>query len=241
MRPWLSLALGALIGQWLAFSGTTSPAEVHALGVLALERHDYAEAARIWTRAVSLQPNNPTFHYLRGTALARLGHATSAVDAFHQTLLLEPSGGLARLARQGLAQLATSRDEPTGDATIPLEAARGVWIAHVTLNGGPTARFLVDTGASVTLVSPLLAKQLALVPQTGAAPTALHTVAGPTTGASTTLASVRLGAAEARNVPAVIHDPGIELDGILGNSFLGRFILTLDADRKLLHLRPGAR
>lgn len=240
MRPWLSLALGALIGQWLAFSGTTSPAEVHALGMLALERQDYAEAAKIWTRAVSLQPDNPTFHYLRGTALARLGHATSAVDAFQQTLLLEPSAGVARLASQGLAQL-TSGDRPAADVTIPLEASRGVWVALVTLNGGPTGRFLVDTGASVTLVSPRLARQLALSSQPDVAPTALHTVAGPTTGASTTLASIRLGEAEARNVPAVIHDPGIDLDGILGNSFLGRFVLTLDADRKLLHLRSPVR
>jgi clan AA aspartic protease (TIGR02281 family) len=240
MRPWLSLALGALIGQWLAFSGTTSPADVHALGMLALERQDYVEAARIWTRAVSLQPDNPTFHYLRGTALARLGDAASAVDAFRQALLLEPSAGVARLASQGLAQL-TRGDEPAADVTIPLEAARGVWIAQVTLNGGPTGRFLVDTGASVTLVSPRLAGQLALGSHAEATPTALHTVAGPTTGTSTTLASIRIGGAEARNVPAVIHDPGIELDGILGNSFLGRFVLTLDADRRLLHLRSPVR
>ena len=37
--------------------------------------------------------------------------------------------------------------------------------------------------------------------------------------------------------PAVVHDPGLELDGILGNSFLGRFVVTLDADRRLLHLK----
>jgi clan AA aspartic protease (TIGR02281 family) len=240
MRPWLSLALGALIGQWLAFSGTTSPAEVHALGMFALERHDYAEAARMWSRAVSLQPDNPTFHYLRGTALARLGHAASAGDAFQQTLLLDPSAGVARLASQGLAQL-TRGDQPATDVTVPLEAAHGVWIARVTLNGGATGRFLVDTGASITLVSPQLARQLALRSHPEAVPTALHTVAGPATAASTTLASIRLGGAEARNVPAVIHDPGIELDGILGNSFLGRFVLTLDADRKLLHLRSPVR
>ena len=239
MRRWMSLALGILIGQWLAFSGTTSPAEVHALGLLALERHDYAEAARIWSRAVSLQPDNPTFHYMRATALARLGHATSAVDAYQQTLLLEPSQRLAQLATEGLARLAGGARKAGGEAIVPIQASRGVWIAHVTLNDRQTARFLVDTGASVTLLSPALAKLLSLRPYTGGPTTALQTVAGQTSGASVVISSIRLGDAEARDVPGVIHEPGFEVDGILGNSFLSRFLITLDADRHLLHLRPA--
>ena len=109
MRRWLTLAIGTLIGQWLAFSGTTSPAEMHTLGLVAFARHDYAEAARMWSRAVSLQPDNPTFHYLRATALARLGHASSAADAYQLTLLHEPPEPLAKLAIDGRARLATAR------------------------------------------------------------------------------------------------------------------------------------
>jgi clan AA aspartic protease (TIGR02281 family) len=240
MRRWMSLALGVLIGQWLAFSGTTSPADVHALGVLALERHDYAEAARIWSRAVSLQPDNPTFHYMRATALARLGHATSAVDAYQQALLLDPSKGLARLANEGLANLAGGVRKAGSESIIPIQALRGVWTAYATLNDRQTARFLVDTGASVTLISPALAKLLSLRPHAGAPTTALQTVAGQTMGVSIVLASIRLGDVEARDVPGVIHDPGFDVDGILGNSFLGRFLVTLDSDRHQLHLRPAA-
>jgi clan AA aspartic protease (TIGR02281 family) len=241
MRGWLSLAIGTLIGQWLAFSGTTSPAEMHSLGLVAFARHDFAEAARMWSRAVSLQPDNPTFHYLRATALARLGHASSAADAYQLALLHEPPEPLAKLASDGLARLASARPGAGGarpEATVPLEASRGVWIARVTVNGSHTARFLVDTGASVTLVAPPFATTLGLAALPGTATTALQTVAGPTSGVSTVLASVRLGVAEARDVPAVVHDPGLDLDGILGNSFLGRFVVTLDADRRLLHLRP---
>lgn len=240
MRRWLTLAIGTLIGQWLAFSGITSPAEMHSLGLVAFARNDYAEAARMWSHAVSLQPDNPTFHYLRATALARLGHATSAADAYQLALLHEPPEPLAKLATDGLARLASSRYGGSGpgiESTVPLEASRGVWVAHVTINGAHTARFLVDTGASVTLVSPRFAKAIGLTSLPGTAATPLQTVAGPTTGASAVLASVRLGTAEARDVPTVIHDPGLDLDGILGNSFLGRFVVTFDADRRLLHLR----
>ena len=118
-----------------------------------------------------------------------------------------------------------------------LEASRGVWIAHVTINGAHIARFLVDTGASVTLVSPRFATTVGLTALPGPPATPPQTVAGETRGASAVLASVRLGTVEARDVSAVIHDPGFDLDGILGNSFLGRFVVTLDADRQLLYLR----
>ena len=240
MRSVISLAVGMLIGQWLVFSGTTSPASVRTLGMLALERHDYAEAARIWSHAVTLEPDNATYHYLRGTALARLGHDSSAVDAYRQALLLEPPDAVAQGAMQGLRDLLAARAATTGsDAVVPLEASRGVWIAHVVLNGRQAGRFLVDTGASVTLVSPALARALELRPA-GDQTTQLQTVAGNTVGSTAVLASVRLGEIEARDVTVVIHDPGLDLDGILGNSFLGRFTITLDADRRLLHLKSLA-
>jgi len=35
----------------------------------------------------------------------------------------------------------------------------------------------------------------------------------------------------------MVHDPGPSLDGILGNTFLSRYRLTLDADRRLLSRR----
>jgi clan AA aspartic protease (TIGR02281 family) len=240
MRRWLTLGIGVLMGQWLAFSGTTSPAETHSLGLVAFARADYAEAARMWSRAASLQPDNPTFHYLRATALVRLGHATSAADAYQLALLHDPPERLAKLAMDGLERLAMVGDGQAAGAdlaaTVPLEASRGVWIAHVTINGSHTARFLVDTGASVTLVSPRLAATVGLAQHPGAPPTPLQTVTGQTNGPSALLASVRLGTAEARHVPAVIHESGLDVDGILGNSFLGRFVLTLDADRRLLRL-----
>src|SRR5438552_18385014 len=90
MQRWVTLAVGVLIGQWLAFGGAPSPAEVHDLGASAFDRRDYVEALRQWSHAVSLQPDNPSFHYLRARALARLGQRQSAADAYRLALLLEP-------------------------------------------------------------------------------------------------------------------------------------------------------
>ena len=44
-----------------------------------------------------------------------------------------------------------------------------------------------------------------------------------------------------RDAPVVLHDTGSGLDGILGNTFLSRYRITVDADRRQLHLRPLAR
>jgi len=160
------------------------------------------------------------------------------MDAYQQTLLLEPSEALAKLANERLSELTATRGV-AGEATVSLEAARGVWIAQVVLNGSPPARFLVDTGASVTLVSPGLARRVGIEPAPNVAGTALQTVTGHTVGAAGTIRSVRVGSIEARDVPVVIHDPGLDVDGILGNTFLGRFTVTFDTDLRLLHLRPN--
>src|SRR5678815_508664 len=82
MRRWLIFALGVIVGQWLAYGAMESPAGYHTRAQRAWEGRDYLGAMRLWSHAVSLQPSDPTFQYLRGTALARLGMRLSAIDAF---------------------------------------------------------------------------------------------------------------------------------------------------------------
>ena len=66
----------------------------------------------------------------------------------------------------------------------------------------------------------------------------MQVVGGVTAGARVTLASMQVGDAEVENVAAVIHSIGPGIDGLLGNSFLGRFTVTLDPDKGVLVLRP---
>jgi len=49
-------------------------------------------------------------------------------------------------------------------------------------------------------------------------------------------ASLKVGSAELHDVPVVLHDPGPGIDGILGNTVLRRYRVTVDGDRRLLHL-----
>ena len=241
MRRILVFALGVVIGQWLAFGSTVSPGDYHVRAQRAWHSEDYLEALQLWSQAVARQPSDPNFHYLRGTVLARLGLKISALDAFQMALLLEPAPDLARRILADTARLTQASGAETRETTVPLEHGLGVWVAPVVLNDSHTARFLVDTGSSVTVVSPRLAANLGVPEGPGASPVELHTLGGRTAGPAAILRSLRVGDLELRDAPVVLHDPGPGLDGILGNTFLSRYRVTVDADRRQLQLRLLAR
>lgn len=236
MRRGLGFVLGVFVGQWLAFTAFSSPADFHALGMRAWERRDYGEAVRVWSQAVAVRPDDPYFHYLRGTALSRLGFLHSAADAYRLSLTLAPTPEIQRLASEELSRLRDpSREQRQTESAVPVELGNGVWTIAVEVNGSFRGRFLLDTGSSVTILSPAVADSLGLQ-AADAEGIALQTLAGSTTGRTVRVASLRVGDMELRDAAAVVHDPGTGLDGILGGTFLNRYRLTLDPDRKLMHL-----
>jgi predicted aspartyl protease len=237
VRQLLTVALGILIGQCLAFGAVPSAADLYSRAMAASARHDDAEALRVWSRAATLHPDNATFHYRRAEALAALGHRQSAAEAYRLALRLDPPYPLAGLVREGLQRLDVAPTRAGAFQTIvPLEEARGVWIVSVILNGSRPARFLVDAGSSVTLVSPALGTTLGLNGLPARAAVELQTLSGLTMGPPARLVSLQIGGAELRDVPVVLHDPGPGIDGILGNTVLARYRITLDGDRRRLHL-----
>lgn len=237
MRRVFGFLGGVIVGQWLVFGGGSSPADVHTRALAAYERRDYVEALRLWSQAVSLQPADARFHYLRGQTLAHLGLRTSAADAFQVSLLLEPTADVARGAIAGLAGLAPPAS-PEGDVQVALEPGLGVWIVPVVINGLHQGRFLLDTGSSVVVVAPAFATAMGLVERDGGDAVELQTLGGRTRGPASRVTSLRVASAELQDLPVVVHDPGPGLDGILGNTFLSHYRLTVDADRRQLTLRP---
>lgn len=236
MQRYVGVVLGVLIGEMLVLGGAPSPADFYAKGLTAWLRGDHASALRHWSQGTALQPGNAVLHYYRGEALAELGHRHSAVDAYRLTLRFDPPAAVAQAARQHIAELLAPQNAAV-ETTVPVEAARGVWVVSVTLNDTNAARFLLDTGSSVTIVAPAVA-QAAGLPREARDTVELETLTGRTMGPVSTVTSLRLGGAELRNVPVVVHDPGFGIDGILGNSVLARWRLTLDADQRLLRLAP---
>jgi clan AA aspartic protease (TIGR02281 family) len=237
--------LGSMLGVTILTPGPgAAQTDLNDAGKAAYERGDYVVAERLFTEAVTREPRDPLLHYHRGVALMRLSRWREASTAFEAVLRLDPPPDLAAMAQKGIRSLAPLLREPTPSSArieetlVGLQRVGGNWMADVRLNNSRTARFVVDTGASACVLSPDLAVELGIHPGAGAETVPMRVVGGATAGPRVTVASVRAGDAEVENVAAVIHPIGPGIDGLLGNTFLGRFTVTLDPRRGILLLRP---
>lgn len=233
----ISLALLFLV------SAGASHADLDSAGRIAYARGDYAAAERAFSEAISRAPSDALLRYHRAGALTQLGRWNEAVDEYERVLQLRPSEQVALASRSALKSLlpltrrtAVSAGGDRDVSTIRMDRSRGGWIAEVVLNDARRARFLVDTGASVTVLSPELADAIGIAPSPRARIMRFQTLAGVTEAPVVTIPSLRLGELEARDIIAVIHET-VGLDGILGNTFLARYTVTLDAQQGLLTVR----
>lgn len=104
-------------------------------------------------------------------------------------------------------------------------------VVPVKVNGVGRLRFLLDTGASHTCLTPQLVEKLGLVTKGKA--DALG-AAGAMSLALTSIDSLAVGGAEVRKLTVAIvnidHVTKLtkRLDGVLGNDFMRRFVVTID-------------
>jgi len=228
------LPLAALLGA--------GPGDLNEAGKAAYQRGEYAEAERLFSQALARTPSDPLLHYHRGAALTKLGRLQEATVAYETALRLNPPPAVATAAREGLRAIgalgAPPRPRRPEETTIALTRVPGGWLTEVMINGAWTGPLLLDTGASVTLISPAVARAAGLTigPDTPVAD--VQGIAGRARGAVVTLDSLQVGEVEARGVRAVVADLPAGLNGLLGNSFLGRYTFTLDAREGALRLQP---
>ncbi len=126
------------------------------------------------------------------------------------------------------------------DITVPLTKAGGAYIVSVLLNQERTAQLILDTGASMTVLSTNVAIDLGLLGTTDNELLTVNTAGGSVQVNMNYLPSLQVGTAEAKHVAVAIHDlPDIpeHIEGLLGMSFLKNFLVTLDAEQSRLILR----
>ncbi len=135
-------------------------------------------------------------------------------------------------------------DNPIEPITVPVTKIGGSMVVQVLFNNSVDAHLIVDTGATMTVISYDLGIELGLLSGSDVSLNTVNTAGGSVQVSMTKVGLVQVGSAKATNVSVAIHDlpDGISgVSGLLGMSFLRNFEVTLDADRGLLRLLPKSK
>lgn len=130
-------------------------------------------------------------------------------------------------------------------ASVEVELAGNAMIVSASVNAAADVRLVVDTGATLTILTPAAA-QRAGVPGGTPSRTEIHTVVGGRT-VTVPIARVRslqIGEAAIDDMEIGVFDalPGVaRIDGLLGNDFLRRFRVSISQEQKRLTLEAHPR
>ena len=116
----------------------------------------------------------------------------------------------------------------------------GVWVTDVEINDLHQARLIVDTGASLTLISEDLAFNAGIQADLSRPRARIHGVSGTAEAKMGIVQKIQVGNAGRGNVRVFIYTmPNSSgVDGLLGLSFFDGFVVQLDHAQGLLHLTP---
>lgn len=118
--------------------------------------------------------------------------------------------------------------EPEG-ITVDLFRKHELLLAEVILNSRIRQYFIVDTGASFTLINRPTAKELGITIDENTPFMPIFTASSLIFTPLVTLRSIRVGEAEVENVDVLIHDMPSTTAGLLGNTFLNKFKVMIDS------------
>jgi tetratricopeptide (TPR) repeat protein len=203
-------------------------------------------------RAISIDPMEPDYYLALARACSRLEIYSEAADAYQKFLDVTPKSDVERRARiRGLIDFyrylgntkihRTSGKELTA---IPFELVNHRPFIKVTVNGRTPLRFVVDTGASLSVVSDTVAAQLGIKPVAHGGNARAVGGTGSFPIVYGVLDSITIGEAKIEAIPVYIRTiysapdtPEVEkADGYIGLSVLANYGVTLDYQAKQMTL-----
>lgn len=195
--------------------------------------------ADIWDSLATIIGQVPQSGLLVVTVAALAGSWIGAIMIRRKLATGKMISALSTLALGGvlvLVVLQMSRFDPRLDVAVPglglpeqvveggetrIEMARdGHFWLQAEINGEP-ANFMVDTGATLTSLSPELAAKAGLEPRDGGIPVILQTANGAVSAELTTIDSLSFGNIDASGIDAVIV-PGLGSTSLIGMNLLSR-------------------
>src|SRR5262245_32282866 len=228
-----------------------------ALAITGLAEVEYFEnrsrnAYELIKRAIQLDPMEPDYYLALARTCSRLEYYTEAADSYQRFLEVAPKTDAERRARiRGLIDfyryLGSTKIHRTAGkelTLLPFTLVNHRPFVNVMINGKGPLKFVVDTGASLSVISDKAAERL------GIRPVARGGNARAIGGSGTfpiiygLLDSIQIGEARIDSVPVYIRTvhsapdtPEEErADGYIGLSVLANYAVTLDYQAKQMTL-----
>lgn len=125
--------------------------------------------------------------------------------------------------------------------SIPVKPINGHFIVEVQINGNIKANLMVDTGASLVILSEKLGERLGVRNKKDFPSMSFSTAGGKIESPLFVLDSLKIGEAEVFGLEASTN-PNFkgDIDGLLGMSFLGEFKVEIDRENSQMLLKPTA-
>lgn len=185
-----------------------------------------------------------TFLSLPGFAKEMNAEALEASAFFSQIMHQTSNPLIASLAQESLLKLQgkPTYSRPTKKqvevALIP--KSNNTLAVPVLVNNQTMATFVVDTGATYTVITPALARQLNLHVSANTPTIAIVTANGTINAPFITVPSMAIGGMEVQNVQVIVQDlgQGDRLSGLLGMNFFKNMDITITPNRLILGLNP---
>lgn len=154
---------------------------------------------------------------------------------------------IAGLARESLAKLQTGSNSHTSRQIVIqlLEQPDASLVVPTMINDNIMGTFLLDTGASYTVITPQMARKLAVEITPDTPKTSIMTANGTVDAPLVTLKNVSIGQIRIPEVRAIVQELGNGddplLSGLLGMNVFKDMEITIKEDQLILTVRDNAK
>lgn len=174
---------------------------------------------------------------------------SEAAVFFNQVLQETRNPYIANMAQESLNRLKSGEDLTTNAGSrqqveVPLLTQLNKGLAvPVLLDKRVMGTFIVDTGATYTVITPRMAEKLGVYISPDAPRITILTANGAIKAPMATIPSVAIGSVEVRDVPVVIQELGTaaQISGLLGMTFFKDMDLTIKKNKLILSISHAPR
>ncbi len=245
---WMSLGAHKRLGEWeAALSDANKLVEADGSnkdyrswrGSLYEQLGQLENAEQDYRIGLALGPGSITIPTNLAAVYQKLNRPCDAVAPLEQLVYHHDDQAVARMQLNALYSNPTCASlVGTGHGVVRFAPGAGAVIGTAKINGKLSGRFVVDTGATFVALGPKFAKKLGLSYETWPS-VEMHTAAGKRKARSGILDEVEIEGVRASRIEVVVCEEEVgPIDGLLGLSFLGRFLVNLDTAKGRLEISP---